>query len=539
MIVTYEDLIPGHPYPYFHLGEEAWIPVETTTGTTRFGFADLLRRSHEVIVLSIGDPLEKFALLRYLMSLTYLIYAYDPEGDWEGVVKNSQPLPSPGVEAVIERMKDKWWLYHPKTPFAQIPELRALMSKKFTEKDTLETATENFECLVPFRPSKNNESWWYKPDGTRGLTHFEAPLVLLSRHYAAVMGNEAGILNEPKSRCEGGLMLAGPQEITNVFIGTPTLSHTLAVNMMASIANEISTDSTLFFEDPLHIADHLDDYLYLYSASGGASFLVWPGENAVATRVLRAPLPVEAAKAKDLMIHSKLRDPHVLRVKPKIGSSGTDNPNKGLVAFSSVAAQFENVFEFYKRTEDGSSRLRSCVLQPRSLFIKNSIPNSLIGVTIAGGGTFTGARIEAVNQIALDPIPFLLGPEQAKALRTLVAKLADSKNSCLAQLKYELKHAIFGLSKPSSAKEESISRDAQILLWQSLDASVATIYRDIASSPEGPWLEELPEETKREWIEHTCLVFDKVTSSYVNAPKMRSRVVKCRHNLRSSLWKKI
>ena len=537
--IALSDLVPEHPYPFYNLGVEPWIPVETLNGPEKLGFIELLRRCHEVLDLRVGDPLERFALLRYLISLTYLIYAYDPDGNWIDVLEG-KPLPQTGVEAVVERMYNRWWLFHPSTPFAQIPELRTTMSKTFTEKDNITSATEGFECLVAFRPSKNNEIWWYKPDN-HGMTYSEAALVLLGRHYAAVPGNEAGVLGESKSRCEGGLMVSGPQEVTNLVVGFPSFARLLAGNLISSLVDQITVESTLFFEAPMAVAEHLDDPLYRYSASSAAAFLVWPGEGNAISRVLRAPLPIPVATTKSLMVNARLADPHVLRVRAAIGSSDADNPNKGLVSFSATGTQFENVFNLYKRAADGNSSLRTCVLQPRErLFPSKTSTTSLVGVTITGGGTFTGTRIEAVSPIALDPNPLLLEADPAHALCFLINRLVDSKNSCLSYLNFSISRVIAGEnSRPSDVKRSAISRQAQTLLWSTLDDSVARLYQTIATSPDGPWPTELPEQTKAEWIDNTVLIFDQLVGPYAYSPRTRARVAKYRHQLRSSLWKKI
>ena len=535
---TLGDLVPAHPDRFYDLGIEPWIPVETTAGPANWGFNELLRRSHEVVELRIGDPLERFALQRYLIALTYLALAYDPDGLWDEVADGG-PLPEAGVEAVIERMAEQWWLFHPDTPFAQMPLLRSTMSKQPSVKDTLDDMTEGFEVLVPYRPSKSNEAWWYKPDG-HGLPFSEAPLVLLSRHYATIAGNEAGVLGQSKTSCVGGLMVCGPQSVTNLLVGFPTLARTLAGNLMTNIADGVTRESPMFFEAPTKVADHLGDPLFLYTASGGGAFLVWPGSDQVITRVLRAPVPVLPASAKALINAARLADPHVLRVKPKADSDDIANPNKGLVAFSATAVQFENVFALYKRGADCASDLRPSVVRPQERFFPALAGSTtLVGVTIQAGGTWTGVRIEAVAQISLDSAPLLLTPEPAHALRILIGQLVDSKKSCLSQLMFHVGKVIAGESRPSDGKRDSLSRAAQTLLWNSLDASVAGLYKTIASSPTGPWPESLPPATKQEWIDQTIFAFNELTAPYDHSPRMRARVAEHRPMLKNALRRQL
>jgi hypothetical protein len=533
--VRLSEIVPNHPKKYFNLGSEPWIPVETQKGSERLGFNDLLYRCHEVIDLRVGDPLARFALLRYLLALTYLAYAYNREGAWKEVVEGGATLPKGGIEAVINRMKDSWWLFHPDTPFAQIPQLRTEMHKTFTAQDGLIEATEGFETLVPYRPSKNNEIWWYKPDD-RGLPCSEAALVLLTRHYAATPGNEAGILRETKSRCEGGLMVYGPLELTSLVVGLPNLASLLAENLIESIANNISDQSKLFFEAPTKVAENIDDPLYLYSASTAAAYLVWPGEGNNITRVLRAPLPIESNTAKELIKAARMRDPHVLRLKTEIGSPNPGT-NKGLISFSATATQFENVFSLYKRSADGISGFQSCVIDPNArLFGIKRSETSLEGVTVSGGGNYSGTRIEAVVQVTLDPKPLLLETRQARAFSLLVGKLAGGKDACLFRLTNAINKVIAGESaRISNTRRAALFNRAQTLLWSHLDSSVSRLYQDIANSPNGPWPETLPEETKKEWIEQTMAVFNILVAPYEHAPRTRSKVVEYRNQLKANL----
>ena len=537
---TLSALVPEHPYPYFNLAKEPWIPVETADGVVMWGFIELFQRAHEVVSLRVDDPLERFALTRYLLAMTYLARAYDPDGGWEDVAKG-HPLPAAGVEALIERMADSWWLFHPTKPFAQVPQLRQLSHKVPGEKDTLESVTEQVETLVLFRPSKNNEVWWYKPDG-RGVTMCAAPLVALSRHYAAASGNEAKVLYGANATgvCQGSLMVCGPLEVTNLVRSAPTLARLLVANLVTRIAEDVKPESVLFFEDQLGAAAHIDDPLFLFTATGGAAFLVWPGEGGDVTRVLRGPVPLPKATGMNLVRAARLADPHVLRVEQPSGTPDSDNPKKGLVAFSSTAAQFENVFALYKKSVAGMSGLRPSVITRRATCYPDKKADIAVeGVTVTGGGNWLGVRIEAVTSVTLAMAPLRLAPEQATALAFLIGKLADSKGSCLSQLTYAVGQVIAHASKLSDARRRSVSSEAQTRLWGALDDSVAALYQDIATASSGPYLSELPPATKEAWIDHTVSVFDEMTRPFAQSPRLRARVANHRLLLRSALWNKL
>ena len=537
------DLVPVHPRAHFNLGVEQWIPVVTERGVERVGLVDALLRAHEIHDLAIVDPLEKYALTRYLLSLTYLVHAYEPGGDWSGVVKADGgewgALPRSGVEAVIERLSECWWLFHPKAPFMQLPELLTSMGKKVTDKDTLVSVTEGYECLVPFRPAKSNEAWWYRTDGSP-LDMASAPLALLSRHFGAISGNEAGVCGQDKTRCEGGVMVAGPQEVTSLLLQGPRLSVTLAANLVEAITQVITPESVLFFEAPTQVAAHLDDALYRYTASGGAAYLVWNGDDDGVWRVLRAPLPVSASTAKQLMVAARLMDPHVLRARQPSGSLDSNNPNKGIVAFSAAASQFENVFELYRRSSTGMSGLRTNIVNPADLTLSVK-PSTLrlSGVTIDGGGTFTGMRIESTVAISMDLMPLTLDPSRALTLRLLLGRLADGTSSCLSQLSYELGQALGGGGSLGAPKVKGLRREASIALWAAADGAIQDLYETVASAPLDTLPSSLGESIKKSWIDATVEVFDTLTATYVNSPRTRARVYEHRLTLRRALWNKL
>ena len=537
-----EDLVPRHPVAQFNLAVEPWIPVVTDRGAESLGFVEVLTRSHEIHDLAIVDPLEKYALIRYLLAMTYLAHAYDPEGAWEAAARGEQghwpPLPARGVESVVARMRGQWWLFHPEHPFAQTPALISLMSKQVSSKDTVETMTEGYECLIPFRPAKSNESWWYKAQG-EALNECDAPLALLSRHFAAVIGNEAGVMGKSTSHCEGGVMVAGPQEVTSLVFEADRLSATLAGNLVEKISDTVTPDSVLFFEAPLDVAAHLDDALYLFTASGGAAFLVWPGPSAGVSQVLRAPLPVSETTAKQLMVDARLSDPHVLRALQRPGSPDASNPNKGIIAFSSAATQFQNVFAMYRKTTLGMEDLRDSIITPRALlFIRDSY-RRLAGVTVSGGGNFTGMRIKATTAVSLNPAPLTLEGPRAQTLRFMLGHLADRSSSCLSQLSYEIEQALGGVVTPGPAKSKALRREAATILWADVDKSIDDLYHRIATVPLDQLPEDLPADLKTTWISATVRVFDTITATYTQSPRVRARVHEHRFSLGRALWNKL
>ena len=535
-IVSVSDLVPKHPAPYFNLAIEPWIPVLRDGEVQFVGFSALFEDAHQIDDLAVADPIEYFALTRYLIAVTYLIDFYAGlDGEGLDKIADGESFPPKAVHSVVDRLSSLWWLFHPDTPFFQEGSLPSKMSKKLTEKDTLETATVSYETLVPFRPAKTNEAWWYRADGL-GLSFSEAALVLLSRHFAAVPGNEAGVLGKDKTRCEGGLMMSGPAEVTSLFWKGASLAKTLTMNLMVDISKNINNDDVLFSEAPLDIAHHIGSPLYKFSSSGGSAFLVWPGEGNRVQRVLRAPLPVPETDAKALVISAKINDPHVLRIKPKDGDSNEGNPNKGILSFSGSASQFENIYGLYRKSATGRDGLRDSIIKERATKYPLRLKEySLCGTTIEGGGTFTGARINSVTSVTLTPQPLLLNEARSRVFNQLVGKFAGSSSSCISYLSHSIATAL-GLPKESSLKDALRSR-ARTHLWGVLEDSISNLYQLILDSKDLKELSNIPEETKSIWIKETMAVFDSTVASYMHTGSIQSRVFKSRSALERSLWK--
>jgi len=232
------------------------------------GIGEALRQSHQIDRLAVDDPISSYGLRRFLNALVWVVYAYDKDHNWEDVAAGEAPLPARAVETTIKRFRPHCWLLHPDTPFLQIPELRHAATKKGK---TPEDITFPFGSLHSHVPSGSNEAWWYRDVNSSDVSPSQAALGLLARHIGATPGNETDIkTSDGKTfrRSDGGLLLAGPRDVTHVWWDGTNLASQMITSLRAADAATLTEDHRTFIEDPTAGAVRIDDPIYRYTYSG-------------------------------------------------------------------------------------------------------------------------------------------------------------------------------------------------------------------------------------------------------------------------------
>lgn len=111
--------------PTFNLITEPWIEALSESGEQdTVGLLDLFRRAHELREITGDLPTQSFAILR--LALAILHRAVDgPESteDWHDLWE-SPTAPIKAIEAYLGKCTDRFDLFHPKTPFFQVADLR-------------------------------------------------------------------------------------------------------------------------------------------------------------------------------------------------------------------------------------------------------------------------------------------------------------------------------------------------------------------------------------------------------------------------------
>lgn len=109
--------------PQFSLLDEPWVLVRTIEGRTEeLSILDVFRRAPELERI-VGDlPTQAFAILRVLLAVLARAVDGPPDIDtWHDL--DTQGPPMDRIEAYCERHRDRFWLFHPQTPFFQVADL--------------------------------------------------------------------------------------------------------------------------------------------------------------------------------------------------------------------------------------------------------------------------------------------------------------------------------------------------------------------------------------------------------------------------------
>lgn len=127
----------------FNLLDEPWIKVLTPSLERKeVSLTDVLIYSHEYTNLSGEMPTQDAAILRVLLAIvTTIFYRYDENGEKEELSDENESdvkdvldrwraywemgeLPGQAVRTYLEAYRERFWLFHPETPFWQVNDLQ-------------------------------------------------------------------------------------------------------------------------------------------------------------------------------------------------------------------------------------------------------------------------------------------------------------------------------------------------------------------------------------------------------------------------------
>lgn len=108
--------------PRFNLIDEPWIPVQRPDGTRcELGIRDTLLQAEEIAAIQDGSPLVVAALHRLLLAVLYRALQGPTDGT-QAKAWFQTGWPIERVEHYLQGWRDRFWLLHPRYPFAQIPD---------------------------------------------------------------------------------------------------------------------------------------------------------------------------------------------------------------------------------------------------------------------------------------------------------------------------------------------------------------------------------------------------------------------------------
>lgn len=108
--------------PRFSLIDEPWIPVCYPDGRrAELGLRDTLLQAERIAEIQDASPLVAAALHRFLLAVLYRAL----EGPTDGQQAKAwfrDGWPPGKIDAYLERWRDRFWLFHARYPFGQIPD---------------------------------------------------------------------------------------------------------------------------------------------------------------------------------------------------------------------------------------------------------------------------------------------------------------------------------------------------------------------------------------------------------------------------------
>lgn len=112
----------------FNLLDEAWIAVMRLDGRRdEVSLKRLYREAPDILALSGELPGQNTAVLRLLLAILHSVYRDFRNEDealntWQELWESGQ-FPAERIEEYLEGYRERFWLFHPETPFYQIPGL--------------------------------------------------------------------------------------------------------------------------------------------------------------------------------------------------------------------------------------------------------------------------------------------------------------------------------------------------------------------------------------------------------------------------------
>jgi CRISPR system Cascade subunit CasA len=105
----------------FNLIDEKWIPVRFPDGTRdELGIRDTLLRSKEIAAIEHPSPLVVAALHRFLLAVLYRALEGPTDID-QAKALFKEGLPGDKIKSYLGKWWERFWLFHEKYPFGQIP----------------------------------------------------------------------------------------------------------------------------------------------------------------------------------------------------------------------------------------------------------------------------------------------------------------------------------------------------------------------------------------------------------------------------------
>ncbi|OZM71260.1 type I-E CRISPR-associated protein Cse1/CasA [Amycolatopsis antarctica] len=213
----------------FDLCGEPWIPARTLTGeAVELSLMDLFDRAHELVALSGDLATQDAALTRLLLAVLHRAVGGPRDFQHWRELWNAERLPGEQISDYLSTHRDRFDLFHPRTPFFQVPDLR-----------TARGETSELNKLVADVPN-GRPFFTNRLGGEMSLSFAEAARWLVHCQAFDPSGIKSGAQDDPRTKGGKGYPIGTGWcgRIGTVLVEGATVRETLLLNLLPADFDE-------------------------------------------------------------------------------------------------------------------------------------------------------------------------------------------------------------------------------------------------------------------------------------------------------------
>lgn len=233
------------------------------------GILTVLSRAHALAGLSGELPTQTFALTRLLLAVLHsAIDGPRDLDDWQRLWE-AETLPVDQIENYLDRYRDRFYLFHPTTPFLQVPDLR-----------TAKGETSELSKLVADVPNGEPFFTTRRADAIT-LSFAEAARWLVHIHAFDMSGIKSGAVGDPRVKSGKGypIGVGWSGSLGGVLLEGRTFKETLLLNLVADtpeFRRDPETDRPVWERPQLTAAEEVPGGR---TPTGPVDLYVWPSRR--------------------------------------------------------------------------------------------------------------------------------------------------------------------------------------------------------------------------------------------------------------------
>lgn len=183
----------------FNLIDEKWIPAKITNeGNQILSIREVFHKSSKITGFNFESMAQSPGLNRVLISILYRSYQCEDNDEWIEFW-NKKELPVQKIDKYLDKVYDRFWLFHPEHPFFQVNGLRK--TKEFVDGEKPYDPIAKIITDETTNPNKIDLGIRTK---TESLSYGDAALWLITEHSFGICGARAEIVgatrNHPTQR---------------------------------------------------------------------------------------------------------------------------------------------------------------------------------------------------------------------------------------------------------------------------------------------------------------------------------------------------